>query len=59
MFQKSSKSARVYTKIDRPKPVIFVVDRNPESWNSFFDVILDWAPKLKQIYKQDNKLDNS
>jgi len=28
----------------------FLVDTRLKFWNSFFSVVLDWAPKLKQIY---------
>lgn len=30
-----------------------LVDQSLKFWNTFFDVVLDWAPTLKQIYAQD------
>jgi hypothetical protein len=33
-----------------------LVDQNEIFWNTFFDIILEWAPILKQIYEiEDNK----
>ena len=27
-----------------------MVDPSLETWNTFIDCVLEWAPKLKQIY---------
>jgi hypothetical protein len=40
---------------------LLLVDPNDKFWNTFFDIILEWAPTLKQIYQPEennNKLDN-
>ena len=34
----------------------FVVDRKLGMWNTFFDIALDWEPKLRNIY---NYIDDS
>lgn len=50
MFQKNSKSARVYTKKAGLKSVNFVVCPSPKTWNTFFDYVFEWYPVLKEIY---------
>jgi len=34
-----------------------LVDLNLETWNTFFDIVLDWEPKLREIYKEQKELD--
>jgi len=30
---------------------IFLVDPDSETWNTFIEIMFEWAPKLKQIYE--------
>lgn len=35
------------TVLDR---LFLLVDPDPEIWNTFIDYVIEWAPKLRQIY---------
>lgn len=37
------------TKKTSTRLIIFVVEVADIFWNTFFDTVLEWAPKLKQI----------
>lgn len=55
-----SKPRLVIYKNTATGAVNLLVDPDDFFWNPFFEVILDWAPILKQIYEtDDNKLDDS
>lgn len=47
----------MYTKNSQVDPENFMVDPRIKTWNTFFEIISDWAPKLKKVYKDQEDLD--
>jgi len=37
--------------------MIFLVDWDEKTWNTFIEIVLEWGPILREIYSQEN-IDN-